>query len=227
MVDILAFGAHPDDIEFGCGGILAKEAANGKKIVLCDLTLGQKGSNGTPEERRHEGERAAEVIHATRVFLDFQDCEVIDSYENRLKLVAVLRQYKPKLVLAPYWEQTQNHPDHISTGLMARYACRYARFASILPELPIHTVGGILHYPPHGYGTPDFFVDITDHIDNWKKMMLSHASQMKTHRYDEWCLRATAAHGTLIGAGFAQGLIKGNPLVIDDLAHISNSTREL
>ncbi|SCA64141.1 hypothetical protein SCG7086_CF_00050 [Chlamydiales bacterium SCGC AG-110-P3] len=104
MVDILAIGAHPDDIEFGCGGIIAHQAALGYSIVMVDLTLGQKGTNGTPEQRRQEGINAAEVIGAKRLFLDFEDCQVYDTYEGRLKIVEVIRTYKPRLVLAPYWK---------------------------------------------------------------------------------------------------------------------------
>src|ERR1700733_8957745 len=114
MVDILVFGAHPDDIEFGCGGILAKMAAQGKSIVMVDLSLGDKGTYGYPEERRQEGEQAAAAIGATRVVLNFKDCEIFDTYEGRLQFVKVIRQYKPRLVLAPMWEGTGNHPDHLA-----------------------------------------------------------------------------------------------------------------
>src|SRR5688572_843706 len=98
MTDILVFGVHPDDIEFSCGGILARMAAAGKSIVMVDLTSGEKSTNGSPEERRKEGEEAAKVINAKRIFLDFVDCEVFDTYEGRLKLVKVIREFRPKLV---------------------------------------------------------------------------------------------------------------------------------
>lgn len=227
MVDILAFGAHPDDIEFACGGILAKMAAQGKEIVMVDLTLGQKGSHGTPEQRRKESEAAAALIGAKRVFLDFVDCEIVDSYEGRLKFVKCIREYKPRLVLAPMWSGTRNHPDHLACGSMARFACRFARFAKILPELPIHWVQGILHYPPSGCEDVDFIIDVSNHVEIWKQMMQCHRSQMETFSYDDWNLRNASKLGMLIGTSYAQGLIKGNPVVIEDVMHIAKGSREI
>lgn len=227
MVDILAIGAHPDDIEFACGGILAKMASQNKKIVMVDLTSGEKGTNGTPDQRRRESEAASALIGANRVFLDFVDCEIADTYEGRLKIVKVIREYKPRLVIAPMWEGGQNHPDHIACGKMVRYACRYARFAKILPEDPIHWVEGILHYPPPTLESVDFIVDVSDHVEKWKEMMRCHASQMETFNYDDWNLRLASKLGVLIGTSYAQGLVKGNPVVIEDVMEVSRGTREI
>lgn len=227
MVDILAFGAHPDDIDFACGAILAKMAAQKKSIVLVDLTLGDKGTHGVPEERRQESENAAAVIGAKRVFLDFKDCEVVDTYEGRLKLVKLIREHKPRLVIGPFWKGEQNHPDHLACGQMVRYACRYARFANILPEIPIHWIDGVLHYPPPTYEKIDFIVDVTDVVDVWKKMMRCHATQMQTFAYEDWCLKVAAKLGVLIGKPFAQGLVKGNPIIIDDIMSVAKGAREL
>lgn len=227
MTDILAFGAHPDDIEFACGAILAKMAAMGKAIVMVDLTLGDKGSNGTPEERRQESIAAAQVIGAKREFLTFRDCEVFDSYEGRLQLVKVIRQYRPKLVIAPLWKGEQNHPDHLALGQMARHACRYARFKNILPELPLHWVEGILHYPPPAHEQVDFIVDVSAHVDTWLQMMRAHATQMRTFAYDEWNLRLASKLGMLIGVSHAQGLVKGNPVVVEDVMAVAKGAREI
>lgn len=227
MTDILVFGAHPDDIEFGCGGILTKMAAQGKSIVMVDLTLGEKGTQGTPELRKEESLAAARVIGAERVFLNFKDCEVVDSYLGRLELVKVIRQYRPKLVLAPFWKGEQTHPDHLACGLLARYACRYARFAKILPELPIHTPEGILHYLYPFTAEADFIVDVTPYLETWKQMMSSHASQHRTHDYSEWNMRVASQWGLMIGKPYAQALVKGNPVVIDDIMLIAKGTREI
>jgi bacillithiol biosynthesis deacetylase BshB1 len=227
MIDILVFGAHPDDIEFGCGGILAKMAAEGKTIIMVDLTLGDKGTYGNPEERKLEGQQAAAVIGATRVILDFKDCEILDTYEGRLQFVRVIRKYKPRLVLAPMWNGVGNHPDHLACGIMARYACRYARFAKILPEIPIHWVEGILHYLSLTDVQLDFLIDVSQHVDVWKKMMSCHKSQMQNFRYDEWNLHSATKLGSHMGVAYAQGLAKGNPIVIPDPFVVAQSTREL
>lgn len=227
MVDIIAFGAHPDDVEFGCGGIIAKMASEGKRVLIVDLTLGDKASNGSAEVRRQEGIEAARILGAERICLDFKDCEIFDTYENRLKLVQVLREHRPELVLAPLWKGESNHPDHIAAGQMIRYACRYARFKSILPELPVHHVGGVLHYLHHLHGVPDFYIDISAFVDQWKASIEAHKSQMQTLPYLDWNLRVASANGVFAGADYAQGLVKGNPVIIENLMELANQVREL
>ena len=227
MVDIVAFGAHPDDIEFGCGGILAKAAAQGHSIVMVDLTGGEKSTSGTPEVRRQEALTAAKLIGAERLFLDFIDCEIYDTYEGRLKLMQVIRRYQPRLVLASMWEGGQTHPDHMACGTMARHACRYARFANIMPELPLHRVEGILHYLPKTGVQPDFLVDVSAQVDVWKQMMEAHKSQMQTFPYSEWMLKLAASNGVLIGKPYALGLVAGNPVVVDDIMTVSRGSREV
>ena len=224
-IDILAFGAHPDDLEFGCGGILARAASEGKSIVMVDLTRGQKGTYGTPEKRQKEGDASSAVIKAIRVFLNFTDCEVFDTYEGRLELVKVIRKYKPKLVLAPYWKGEQTHPDHMACGVMARYACRYARFKNLLPELSIHWPEGILHYG--NVMQPDFLIDVSSHIENWKKMMAAHESQHTANNYSDWVLKRAACLGVGIRVEYAQGLTKGNPVAIADIMTIAKTSREI
>ncbi len=227
MVDIMAIGSHPDDVEFACGGILCREAAEGRSIVVVDLTLGQKGTNGTPEVRRKEALAAAKVIGAERIFLDFEDCEIIDSYAGRLQLVDVIRRYQPRLIIAPMWHGIGQHPDHIATGAMARIACRYARFAKILPDLPIHWIEGILHYPGHKFEDIDFLVDVSKYIDIWKAMMTCHRSQLKTYDYVDRVLRVASHNGMAIGTAYAQGLVKGNAIQIQDIMTVARSVREL
>lgn len=225
MVDILAIGAHPDDIEFGVGGILAKMASQNKSIVMADLTLGELATNGTPAIRMQEATKAADLIGAKRVFLDFKDCQIRDDFEGRLKLVALIREYKPKLVIAPMWKGEMNHPDHLACGNLARAACRYARFSKILPELPIHRPEGILHYICRD--KVDFLIDITSHIDAWKEMMNCHQSQLKTMDYIGRNISQAGAWGEMIGKPYAQALVKGNPIEIEDLMHISKGTMEV
>lgn len=227
MVDILAVGAHPDDIEFGCGGILARMAAEGKSIVMADLTIGEKGTYGSPEIRRKEAEESSKIIGAQRVILDFEDCKVIDTYEGRLKLVKLIRECKPKLILGPLWKGEQSHPDHFGCGLMLRYACRYARFKNILPEIPVHTPEGILHYTGPIDDVVDFIVDVSDYVDTWKMMMQSHISQVHAQNYLEWNLKKASLLGVMIGKNYAQGLVKGNPVYVNDLMAIAKGTREI
>jgi len=227
MALIMALGAHPDDIEFGCGGILAKMRHLGHSVVMVDLTSGEKGSHGTPDIRKKEGLKAAKLIGAERIFLDFPDCEISDTNEGRLELVKIIRKYGPQLVLAPMWEGAENHPDHVALGKMARYACRYARFSKILPEFTVHTVQGILHYLQRNFDKPNFLVDVSPFIEIWKEMILCHESQLKTFDYLDWSLRAASWLGMTIGVPYAQGLVSSNPIVIEDMMDIARGTREL
>lgn len=225
MVDLLVFGAHPDDIELSCGGLLCKVVSEGKSVALCDLTIGEKGTAGNPEIRRAESMAAAELLGCPRTILNFPDCGVIDSYAGRLELVKVIRYYKPTLILAPRWSGEMTHPDHLGCGVMARYASRYARFVKILPELAIHRPSGILHTPTSGE-MPDFLIDISAYIDQWRALINCHASQVAALPYLDRAVTNAHNLGRMMGVNYAQGLTKGNPVVVNDLFAVARGTLE-
>lgn len=227
MVDILAFGAHPDDVEFACGALLAKMAALGKSVAIVDLTLGDKGTNGSIEIRRKEGENAAALIGATREFLGFRDCEIIDTFAAREELVRVIRRYRPRLVIAPPWEGEQNHPDHVATGRLVRIACRFSAFKNIVSDVAVHKVEGVLHYPGPVMQKLDFLFDVTPHVEIWKKMMNCHESQMKTFDYVAWNLKRAANLGVMMQVEYAQCLSAANPVIVEDVMHIAKVAKEL
>lgn len=226
MVDILAFGAHPDDIELGCGGLLCKAVAEGKQVALCDLTVGEKGTTGDPNLRRQEALHAAKLLGAERTILEFPDCEVIDSYQGRLELVKVIRHYRPKLILAPRPTGHMTHPDHLGCGQMVRFACRYSRLIKILPQIPIHHSEGVLHIPT-SHELPDFLVDISSYMDQWQALINCHFSQVSARPYLQRAVENARNLGRIIGVEYAQGLIKYNPVVIRDLEAVYRGTLEL
>lgn len=225
--DILAVGAHPDDVDFCMGGILAKMSAEGSKVAILDLTSGEKGTHGTPTVRRKEGEKAAIVIGAKRFFLDFKDGSITDTPEGRKKIARVIRQLKPKLVFAPLWKGEMSHPDHFGCGELSRHAVRYARLEKMVPRVKKHQVDGILHYLFPYQENPDFLVDITPYADVWKEMMMCHESQMKTFDYAGWNMRSARKFGDMAGVVYAQGLIKGNPIIVETPLVISRGIREV
>ena len=95
-VDVLAFGAHPDDVEIGMGATLIKLIESGKKVAIVHLTCGDKGTHGTSETRKKEFNNFLKFIKATGEILDFKDCEIEDNYNNRVKIADVVRKYKPE-----------------------------------------------------------------------------------------------------------------------------------
>src|SRR5512136_545812 len=102
MADVLAFGAHPDDVEFGMGASLVKFARSGRAVAVCVLTRGEAGTFGTPDQREREMRAAAARLGAAIDVLDFQDCRVIDTVESRMTIAEVIRRHRPRLVFAPY-----------------------------------------------------------------------------------------------------------------------------
>src|SRR5690606_23509317 len=119
-VDLLAFGAHPDDVEIGAGGILAKHAQAGRRTVICDLTEAELSSNGTVEIRREEARRAGEILGlASRINLGFPD-RGLGGREQIEAMARVIRRLRPRVVLAPY--PKDRHPDHVAAGRMVKEA---------------------------------------------------------------------------------------------------------
>ena len=115
QVDLLAIGPHPDDIEIGIGGTVAKHAALGHRVGLCDLTAGEMGSNGTVEERLAEAEAARAVLGATwRVNLRLPDRAIGSSPDHQRAVASLVRSAKPKVVAIPYW--SDRHPDHVAAS---------------------------------------------------------------------------------------------------------------
>jgi N-acetylglucosamine malate deacetylase 1 len=124
-LDVLAIGAHPDDIELACGGTVIKLIGQGKKVGLVDLTQGELGTRGSREIRAREAEAAAAVLGVTvRINLKMPDGNIEVTEENRGKLIQVIRRYRPDVLLMPHW--FERHPDHEHAHRLAREAWFYA-----------------------------------------------------------------------------------------------------
>ncbi|MBB6145296.1 bacillithiol biosynthesis deacetylase BshB1 [Silvibacterium bohemicum] len=175
-VDILLFGAHPDDVEWGAGGTALTLKAAGISFGVVDLTRGEMGSRGTAEERDKEAEAAAAGMGARfRQNLGMPDCGVVDSVENRKQIASVIRKWRPKLVLAPYWED--RHPDHAATGQLIRNAAVYCALRkSDDPNLP-HKPSAYLYYLLHNFTHPGLVVDISGIYARKLELLRIHASQ--------------------------------------------------
>ena len=227
-VDIIFFGAHPDDVELSAGGTAAKCVKDGLKIGIVDLTRGEMGTRGTPQTRKKEAQNAAKVLGATfRQQLDFQDGNLQTGREQELEIIEILRIRRPKLVIAPWPDD--RHPDHTRTGRIVTEASFYAGLKSLKSGAPAHRPQTVLYYMQNYMVPPSFVVDVTS---AWKTKMKSVAAY-KSQFYDPKSkepntfisdpkflemIDARGRHfGALIGVNYGEAFVTKQPPKVDDL----------
>jgi N-acetylglucosamine malate deacetylase 1 len=201
-LDILAIAAHRDDVEQTCGGTLVKAAQRGQRTGILDLTQGEMGTRGTAEDRAQEAADAAKILGVQwRRALDIPDGRVENTWENRLKVSAVIRETRPRVVILPYWKG--RHPDHYTTSVLGYEACFLAGLAKLAlgPRPSVSGESETAHAPataavdssaavltPHRpfkiiYATlyydirPSFVVDIGDQFEAKFASILAYKSQ--------------------------------------------------
>ncbi len=226
---ILAIGAHPDDIEFGCGGVLIQEVKNGSKVHIICLTKGEAGSAGEPHEREQEAREAAKVMGASIEFGDVGgDCHVEYSLENRFMFARRMREIRPDIVLAPTTDLNQ-HPDHRITAELVRDACRLARYGGLkeLKGLKPHKVSALYQYAITRFTTesPDIIYDVSDSMKQWLKAMNSHTSQVVSKDYIGLITSKSHLLGLVAGVQYGVGLWKNDAIVTNDLNSIVKTSR--
>ena len=176
---IMVIAPHPDDAEIGMGGTIAALTGAGRRVIVIDLTDGEPTPYGSPQVRKQEAAEASRILGITeRAALDITNREVFDTVENRKKLSARIREYKPSMLFIPYWEDA--HPDHIKACGLAESARFYAKFVKCdLPHQP-HYPRKLLHY----FSThirprfqPSFVFDISGHIDTKMQAVAAYRSQ--------------------------------------------------
>ncbi len=180
-LDILAIGAHPDDVELGAGGTIFKSIKQGKKVGIIDLTKGELSTRGTPKIRNNEAEKAKEILNiSVRENLQFNDGFLTNDKEHQIKVIEVLRKYQPNIVLAN--AVSDRHPDHSKASKLVSDSC----FLSGLPKIEtIHNSQKqtawrpkkVYHYIQWNYIKADFVVDISDCIDTKMESILAYSSQ--------------------------------------------------
>ncbi|MDP1581752.1 MAG: PIG-L family deacetylase [Candidatus Didemnitutus sp.] len=230
---LLAFGAHPDDIEFGVGGIVARETQAGRPAQFIVCSRGEAGTNGTPAQRVREAEAAAKLLGASVQFLELDgDAHLEVRNAHALALARIIRAVRPTMVLAPSTEPNQ-HPDHWRLGLLVRDATRLARYGNVaeLKQLTPHAVSQLFFYAVSPSATPGnvspVIIDISPApvLEAWKAAMEAHASQLRTRNYVELQLTRARTHGLDAGVGHAQLLYPNDPLVFHSLSDISRGAR--
>jgi len=239
-LDFLAFGAHPDDIELGCGGTLIKLAQQGYRTAAITLTQGESGTRGTPEIRAHEFEQAARILRvAHHAMLDIPDAAIAETQLNKLKIVGALRQWRPRLVATVHWQA--RHPDHIHTAQLVRDAAMISGLPKLdLSPLP-HAPGEVRTAPwrpyrvlyfPERYEVPiNFIVDISETFDDKMRAVRAHESQFHGANMDKFGAQQTSISrpeflefienknrhwGDMIGAKYGEAFHMRETLRLDD-----------
>ncbi len=158
-LDLLALGAHPDDVEVHVGGILARAAAKGLKVGILDLTEGDLGTRGTPETRRLEAQAAAEILGASRTILNFPDGRFTEEEPYRLRLIQELRRLRPQVLILPPAED--RHPDHARAHRLGRDAAFYAGLKNYPCEGTPFRPQAVAWVGGENAGIPDLVVDVS------------------------------------------------------------------
>jgi N-acetylglucosamine malate deacetylase 1 len=226
---ILAVGAHPDDVEFGCAPILIQEVRNGHEARILVTSKGEAASAGTAEERAQEARDAARIIGAAIQFLELGgDCHIQHNPANALTLAREIRRFKPDVVLAPHLGENQ-HPDHAAVGKLTRDAARLARYGGLqdLEELPPHPITGLYYYAITQVfiDPPELVVDVSAAREAWEAAIQCHKSQMRTRNYLDLVMSRARTLGAAIGVEYAAGLWLNDPIRVGSLGDLPLSSR--
>jgi len=235
-IDILAIGAHPDDVELGCSATLAKEISNGKKVGLLDLTRGELGTRGTPEIRAQEAEKAANILGAVfRHNLEFSDGFLINNAASQLEIIKIIRKYQPEIVICNAIDD--RHIDHGKASKLASDACFLSGLEKIETILesnhqkawrPKH----VYHYIQWKNIEPDFVVDVSDFMDKKLEAVFAYASQFHQEDADEPETPITSTNfrdsityraqdlGRLIGVEYAEGFTTERYVAVNSLSDL-------
>jgi bacillithiol biosynthesis deacetylase BshB1 len=234
MIDILAIAAHRDDVEQTCGGTLLKMAELGHRTGILDLTQGELGTRGDVHSRAAEAEEAARILKVSwRNALDIPDGRVENTYDNRLKIVRVLRELQPRVVILPYWQG--RHPDHYICSTLGYEACFLAGLAKLdlgskplPPHRPFKIVYATLYYDVR----PTFVVDITQQFETRLQSLFAYKQQFSDQRAGSEIFPAQAEireriasmaayYGLLAGVRYAEPFIQKEVGLVEDLVQIS------
>jgi N-acetylglucosamine malate deacetylase 1 len=233
QLDILAIAAHRDDVEQTCGGTLLAMHARGWTTGILDLTQGESGTRGTAVDREAESTEAARILNVShREALDLPDGNVENTLVNRLKLAAVLRRLRPRVVILPYWQG--RHPDHYTTATLGYEACFVSGLAKVVTpgesNLP-HRPFKILYASLYADVRPSFVVDITPFAEQRLQSLLAYRSQYGTQpegtglfvpeeEIRERTFASARHYGLLAGVRYAEPFVQKEVGLIDDVVLI-------
>ena len=222
-LDILAIGAHPDDVELGCGATIAKEIANGKTVGIIDLTRGELGTRGTAETRDEESENAANILGASvRVNMEFADGFFVNDKYHQIELIKMIRKFKPELVICNAFDD--RHIDHGKGSKLVSDAC----FLSGLLKIDTKTEDSedwqapwrpkqVYHYIQWKNLEPDVVVDVSGFVEIKMKAVLAYKTQfydansnepetpITSKNFTDSIIYRSRDLGRLVGVEYAEG----------------------
>ncbi|MED3945620.1 MULTISPECIES: bacillithiol biosynthesis deacetylase BshB1 [Priestia] len=228
-IDILAFGAHADDVEIGMGGTIARMSEQGLKVVICDLTQAELSSNGTVEIRKQEASKAAEVLGVhERIHLHLPDRGLFLKPEYIAEIASVIRTYQPRIIFAPYFED--RHPDHGNCAKLVEEAMFSAGVKNYIDDKKqkAHRAESLYFYMINGFHKPDFIVDVSSTFQKKVTSLEAYESQfIKTadtfdtplvNGYIETVESRERLFGKEVGIAYGEGFLSKKPILMyDDL----------
>ena len=236
QLDILAFGAHPDDVELSCGGTIAKEVSVGKKVGIVDLTRGELGTRGSADLRAKEARQAASILGVSvRENLGLRDGFFKNDEPHQLDIIKILRKYRPNVVLCN--AQTDRHIDHGRAASLVHDACFLSglrKIETFIDDRPqkLWRPSQLYHYIQWNNTPCDFVVDISDFIDKKMAAILSYGSQfydekskepetpISSQQFLDSIQNRAADLGRIIGVGYAEGFTTQRQLAVAQISDL-------
>mgnify|MGYP006166985703 FL=1 len=235
-LDILAFGAHPDDVELGCSGTIAKEVNLGKKVGIIDLTRGELGTRGSVETRNSESANASEILGVSvRENLDMRDGFFVNDEAHQLKVIQMIRKYQPEIVLCNAIDD--RHIDHGKGSKLVSDACFLSGLRQIKTELNGENQEAwrpkvVYHYIQWKNIEPDFVVDISAFMETKMQSVLAYGSQFYDPKSNEPVTPIASKNfldsikyraqdlGRLVGVEYAEGFTVERYLAVNSLSDL-------
>jgi bacillithiol biosynthesis deacetylase BshB1 len=222
-IDVLVFGPHPDDIEIGLGGTVARHVADGFSVGLCDLTAGELGSNGTPEMRRREADAAARVLGAEwRENLGWPDGGIAPTPELLRSAVDLIRRHRPKAIAVPF--ANDRHPDHLAANQVLSKAVFMSGLRRYETGVDPWRPDWVCAYFINDSVPPSFVIDVSSHYEKKREALACYDSQFRPAGDTAVATRLTAStfrqliesrdaqFGALAGVAFAEGVVVTEPV---------------
>jgi len=226
-VDLLVVGPHPDDLEIGLAGTIARHTAEGLSVGLCDLTAGEMGTNGSVEERLKEAQAAREVLGASwRENLRLPDRAIGKDPAHLDLVVAFIRRHRPSTLAVPYW--SDRHPDHVAASALLTEAAFNAGLRRYRSEGEAFKVDWICYYFLNDSAAPSFVVDVSDYYERKREALDCHASQfqlgtwttdtrLNSPLFRQRIESRDAQFGALAGVRWAEGVVVREPVIRKNL----------